>query len=509
MAVYKRTYKTTCPKTGKPIRRKTKNYYGKLRDADSIVRRVKLCPDKAASETMLNDLKIKAYRKQAGLSDPFEEQRKRPLVEHIADFRRSLEADNNTPKHVRQTVARLEKLVAGCEFTHVPDLSASKAADWLAKQREPRRDELDGPAIEGMSVKTSNYYAAVAKQFGAWLVADGRCPHNAFARLAVLNTAVDVRRVRRAAASDEFSLLLGAARTGKPFRKLSGADREMLYLLAVYTGLRVAELASLTARSFDFDANPPTVTVAAAYSKRRRLDLQPIRPDLAEKLRDWLAVRVEVKRDSPLWPGTWYLRAARMLRRDLEAARKKWIEAEGIDPEERQRRGKSDALKAVNGAGSVLDFHGLRHTFISNLAASGVHPKEAQQLARHSTICLTMDRYTHLQMVNVTGALDKLPAMPSSTPATEAAITTLQATGTDGKSLAPVLAPTGPELARPDALALHSVSADDIEAGQECETPNSISWKELGAGGLSLAAGDINSGGGIRTPDTRIMIPLL
>src|SRR5579863_7449906 len=201
MAVFKRTYKTICPKIGKPIRRKTRSYYGKLRDADGIVRRVKLCPDKAASETMLNELTIKAYRKQSGLSDPFEEQRRRPLTEHISDFRRSLEADNNTPKHVRQTVSRLEKLVAGCEFNFLPDLSASKAADWLAKQREPSEANPDGPLLDGMSVKTSNYYAAVVKQFGTWLVADERCPHSPFARLTVLNTAVDVRRVRRAAAA--------------------------------------------------------------------------------------------------------------------------------------------------------------------------------------------------------------------------------------------------------------------------------------------------------------------
>ena len=31
------------------------------------------------------------------------------------------------------------------------------------------------------------------------------------------------------------------------------------------------------------------MTVKAAYSKRRRDDVQPIRPDLAEALRPWLA----------------------------------------------------------------------------------------------------------------------------------------------------------------------------------------------------------------------------
>ena len=46
-------------------------------------------------------------------------------------------------------------------------------------------------------------------------------------------------------------------------------------------------------------------------------------------------------------------------------------------------------------AGRVADFHSLRHTFITNLARGGVHPKVAQALARHSTITLTMDRYSH------------------------------------------------------------------------------------------------------------------
>ncbi len=43
--------------------------------------------------------------------------------------------------------------------------------------------------------------------------------------------------------------------------------------------------------------------------------------------------------------------------------------------------------------GRVFDCHSMRHQFISMLAAAGVHPKTAQELARHSTITLTMDHY--------------------------------------------------------------------------------------------------------------------
>ena len=62
-------------------------------------------------------------------------------------------------------------------------------------------------------------------------------------------------------------------------------------------------------------------------------------------------------------------------------------------------------------AGRVFDFHSLRHQFISDLARGGVHPKEAQTLARLSTITLTMDRYTHVGIVDLISALDRLPAI--------------------------------------------------------------------------------------------------
>ncbi len=45
----------------------------------------------------------------------------------------------------------------------------------------------------------------------------------------------------------------------------------------------------------------------------------------------------------------------------------------------------------------------------ADLAAAGVHPKTAQTLARHSTITLTMDRYTHTLRGAAEAALNSLP----------------------------------------------------------------------------------------------------
>ena len=56
----------------------------------------------------------------------------------------------------------------------------------------------------------------------------------------------------------------------------------------------------------------------------------------------------------------------------------------------------------------VVDFHALRVTYITNMARSGVHPKVAQLLARHSTMELTMKVYTKLNPTDVSGAVDAI-----------------------------------------------------------------------------------------------------
>src|ERR1700730_14886091 len=85
-----------------------------------------------------------------------------------------------------------------------------------------------------------------------------------------------------------------------------------------------------------------------------------------------------------------------MMRRDLDAARKRWI-AEADTEVERREREKSDFLTYRNAEGLFADFHAHRHTFISNLSKANVAPKLAQDLARHSDIRLTMNVYTHLE----------------------------------------------------------------------------------------------------------------
>ena len=153
-------------------------------------------------------------------------------------------------------------------------------------------------------------------------------------------------------------------------------------MTAAYSGLRASELGSLTPESFHLDVDPPFIEVAAKKAKNRKPTQQPIPGDFAAMLKGWLKGQ-----EGRLWSRLACQRSAEMLRVDLKAAK---------IPEETDE--------------GVVDFHALRVTYITNLARSGIHPKTAQILARHSDIQLTMKVYTKLGRNEVAEALKAMPA---------------------------------------------------------------------------------------------------
>lgn len=418
-SIFKPTRKVIDPKTGKTTRVPYEKWYIKYIDANGRPRKVKGFTDRVATQQKAAELERLAMR---GIDERSNSHRKRPLAEHVADFKAYLESKGSVPNHVSLTIARINAVIAGCKFQRIADLSPSRVSTYLADLRKSTTDAT-GKQIPGKSRSTTNGYLVGMKTFCNWLVKDRRADDNPLASLSKLNVETDIRRERRALSQRELANLINAAaESSDSFRGLNGTDRSMLYRVAAYTGLRASELASLSEASFDMASDPPTVTVEAGYSKHRRKDELPLHPELAEVLRQWLASRrlrpdaesivpivpdVSNGRTDRLWPGTWASnrRAAEMLRSDLAAA----------------------GIPYVDDAGRVADFHALRHSFISLLVQQGVHPKLAQQLARHSTITLTMDRYTHVGLVDMTTALESIPALPRP----DNQFTTVLATGTD------------------------------------------------------------------------------
>ena len=398
-SVFKPIWTRVDPKTGELLRLKSSKWYVKYRDADGILRRVPGFKDKEATRQRGAQLEKQAALRAVGVVDRFAEHRKRPLLEHIDDFAQALTAKGNTSAYVDLTKARTKRIVEECGFRLMGDLDPARLSTWVSEKR-----------TEDLSLQSLNFYIAAAKGFCRWLVRSQRLAESPLAHMGGFNVRTDRRHDRRALTGEEFGRLLAAARGNTSIHGLSGDDRALLYTVAANTGLRASELRSLTEASFDFGSSPPTVAVEAGYSKHRRRDVLPLREDLVELIKSRLRKRKVVgiaRSPEPLWPGVWHKHAAEMVRADLSKAEIEYTDA----------------------AGRVFDFHAFRHQFLSNLAQSGAHPKATQSLARHSTITLTMDRYAHLGLVDMSAALKTLPALP----AVEAESSEARATGTDGR----------------------------------------------------------------------------
>ncbi|MCA9231910.1 MAG: tyrosine-type recombinase/integrase [Planctomycetales bacterium] len=393
-------------KGGKRYTQESRKWYVQYKDSEGAWQRTPGYTDKEATAQLAAELERSSERQESGLADAFKKGKSQTLKSHVDGFRKYLEAKSNTTKHINLTCGRVEKVIEGCKFVRWRDIKPAKLRDWLADQRSSGT----------MGIKTRNHYLSAFKEFCNWLVRDGHTPSNPVAYLQAINPKTDVRRQRRALSADEFTALVAAAESGPPIQEMAGADRAMLYILAAWTGYRRKELASLTKKSFKLNSKPPTVTVTAAYSKRRRQDVVPLHPEVATRVKSWLATKKESSASEPVFnlvaPGGGLRRTSKMMKLDLERARQAWIEGAKKNKKERKRREESDTLKYEDEQGMYADFHANRHTFISNLAKSGVSPKVAQTMARHSDINLTMNVYSHVKMEEQAAAIQVLPSPP-------------------------------------------------------------------------------------------------
>lgn len=347
-------------------RRKGRVWYFRFVDHNGEKRERKGCTDRRETERMAAAVEAEIGRIRSGLSDPRDEARRRheaaPIADHLADWYSTMLGKAGTVKHANQSRNRVAALLKLAGVNRLSGLSPGRVQAALATLRD---------ADAGMALRTIHHYVRNVKAFSRWLWRDGRTNEDRLTHLAPpANPEADRRHERRALAPGEVWSLLGATEAGPVVFKMSGPERAMIYRLALGTGFRAAELASLTPESFDLDAEPPTATVQAGHSKRRRRDVQPIRRDLADALRPWLAGKPAGAR---LFPVPSY-HTAEMIRADLANA--------GVPYED--------------ASGRVADFHSLRHTFVSLLARGPASVKVVQTLTRHSTPVLTLGTYTHL-----------------------------------------------------------------------------------------------------------------
>ncbi len=398
-SVFKRKRKVKLA-NGKTVTKQSLKWYTRLTDADGIKRTIPLYTDKTASMHKALQLKKEFEQAKEGITDRFKEHRKRPLREHLEDFGQSLLAKGGTAKNAKQVKSRVKRVFDECKFTFWNDIQASKVQHAISGLRKTVNTKAGLKDLGEISAQTYNFYLKSVKQFGKWMVQDGRASESPVEHLQTINVRVDRRHDRRALEADEIRRLLESTEAAPERFGMTGYERALLYRFAAYTGLRANEIRNLTASSFDFDNC--TVKVKAAYSKRRREDILPLRKDIAAELQSFVAGKLPTVQVFKVPEKT-----AEMLKADLEAVK----------------------IPYVDDAGRYADFHALRHSTGSLLAASGAHPKVIQSIMRHSDINLTMSRYTHIFRGQESEAVAGLPDLSLPSNKTQKAVVT----GTDNR----------------------------------------------------------------------------
>ena len=328
--------------------------------------------DKAKSLAFAQQMEAEARKVREGLVDARERARReagaRPLGAHLEEYRQALLAKGVMDLHAKNVSSAIRRLLADAAASSFTGRAPDRIQAALGRLKASR------------SARTANHALGAVKAFARWLEGMNRFKEmpRGLRLVKPYNEEADQKRVRRELTRAEIGRLQAytafgpsykthnEAKAGRITRRIGGPERAMLYRLAMATGFRANELRSLTPESSAIEWDRPTITVQACYSKNGREAVRPIARDVAAELRTWLARR-EPGHPVLLVP----FKTARMLRYDLAPA--------GIP---------------YRTAAGVVDFHALRTSYISGLIAAGVDPRTVQELARQSTITLTINSYS-------------------------------------------------------------------------------------------------------------------
>ena len=286
----------------------------------------------------------------------------RILLHHVQDFVTDLTVSGRDDEYVDHVDYRLGILFRDLKWTGLRDLSADGFQQWRAQN------------ATRLAAKTVNEYLNSLNVFCNWLVRNGRLAESPFKLVSRLQTAGKERYVRRALSLAESSRLLAVS-----------DDRRLSYLLALRTGLRRTELASLQWGDVDLDAASPALTVRAETAKNRKRVTMALHTEVAAALR--AAKPASVRANDPILSTG--VPDMETFKGDLKRA--------GIPYKDDQ--------------GRVVDFHALRKTLCTDLGRAGVNPWQAMRIMRHSDIQLTVRTYTDASQLPLQDALAKLASL--------------------------------------------------------------------------------------------------
>ena len=381
--------------------------------------------DREASLRKGERLERESGRRAEGITDPMDEHQRRPIGGHLADFIAKVRAGERDGLYVMQLENRIQRIIDGTEAKRVHDLDPVRVGRFLGSLRTNK-----GRALSGI---TKNEYVGCVKAFTRWAVAARRIAIDPLASLKrVERKAIKPTHPRRALAVPDLANLLDVAER-RPVRelltirhgprkgeqtadvrpevieraRLIGQHRRVAYMLAIWAGLRRAEISALAWGDLELDGVIARIRLRAETTKSRRADTLVIHPQLAEELRAIRPANAEANT-----PVVGKVPGMKAWRADLRAA--------GIEY--------GDARIGY------ADLHALRKTLSTMLAAAGVTPRVRQAHLRHTDPRLTEVTYMDESLLPIAAELAKVPAIPKPKD-TDPSVIPLRMTGTDDRQI--------------------------------------------------------------------------
>ena len=443
------------------VRMSAATWTAKFRGSDGLTKRLPTgCREKDSAREFLAKQERLVERIKVGVLTQAEvstaDASKSAIDDHLEAYLKSLEHKRGKGKRERVSDSHLSnvrrslfRIVRDCQFSSLRDVSREAVEQWVTGCLENSR--LD------WSARTINSHVEALKAFCAWCVEakPQRLQANPLFKFPMLGE--DAKRPRRALDFNEIERLLTVVRLRpiaeygretvprkeekKPSDQKSratwtkapltietiqsafelghealrkspakiaaltrlGEDRELLYKVLLTTGMRQGELKSITIGQCRLDETPAWFDLRFQDEKSGRGAKIPLREDVAQALREHvdrrrteMNQRIQSGSDTVASLSDELLltvpdKLVRILDRDLVAA----------------------GIPKTDDRGRSVDVHAMRHTFATMLTTSGVSPRVAQEAMRHSTIELTMKRYTDPKMLDVADAIESMPAFPS------------------------------------------------------------------------------------------------
>ncbi len=342
-------------------------YRGRYRlDGDTKIADIALhTSDKRVAQQALEKIVQQKQLEAAGLA-PSENQKnaaQMTIQEHLKNYLVDVTTRGREPKYLETLRYTIQKVVKGCDWKVMADVTADSFITWRANQQK--------------APKTLKEYLVATSGLFNWMERQERIDKNPLRRVQRVQTAGKQTFIRRAFTDDEMQRLLAIA-----------GPRKIVYLMAVYTGLRRGELGKLVASDIHLDVAQPFMTVRASITKNHCQANIPLHPDLHKDLST-----IVRERPSPGKLLDHLIPSMYQFRRDLVAAK----------------------IDFVNADGKRADFHSLRYTLATNMARAGINPRLAMEVMRHHDIKLTTKTYTDAGLLPVADAVLTLPSLESRT----------------------------------------------------------------------------------------------